>query len=240
MKLTKETDPMGQALHDYIKYGQADKLRVCSSLFEEDEIPVKYFFRTETDMPPLELKALELCKGRVLDVGAGSGCHSLALQKRGMDVTAIDISSLSVEVMSRRGVHQVQTADFMKDTLDTPYDTILLLMNGLGIAGTADKLPVLLKRSASLLRSGGYILADSTDLRYIFEEENGNFDTSSFDHYYGEVDYFMKYKSCCGPRFKWLYADFGLLQKTAANCNLQAELIGKGTHYDYLARISRQ
>ena len=93
---------MGQAIRDYYETGRAGRLRVFSPQFDEDEMPVGTLFREEEDMPPLELKALDLCRGRVLDVGAGAGCHSLALQRRGLDVTAVDISPLSVDVMRRR------------------------------------------------------------------------------------------------------------------------------------------
>ena len=104
-------DPMGQAIRDYYETGRAGRLRVFSPQFDEDEMPVGTLFREEEDMPPLELKALDLCRGRVLDVGAGAGCHSLALQRRGLDVTAVDISPLSVDVMRRRGVRQAWEAD---------------------------------------------------------------------------------------------------------------------------------
>ena len=65
-------------------------------MFDEDEIPVETLFRDYDSMPPLEHHALDLVKGRTLDVGAGAGCHSLVLQERGIDVDAIDISPLSV------------------------------------------------------------------------------------------------------------------------------------------------
>lgn len=101
--LQKEKDPMGTAIYDYFKTGKAGKLRVFSSQFEEDEIPVKELFRTYAHMPVLEQTALELAEGKILDVGAGSGCHSLALQEMGKKSVAIDISPLSVEVMQARG-----------------------------------------------------------------------------------------------------------------------------------------
>ena len=100
----KEKDPMGRAIFDYYHTGKAAKLRVLSSMFYEDEIPVATLFRTFDEMPIQEQKAIELCSGRTLDVGAGSGCHSIILKQRGVDVVAIDISELSVEVMRERGI----------------------------------------------------------------------------------------------------------------------------------------
>ena len=91
-------DPMGAAIADFYKNGIAGRLRVLSSMFDEDEIPVAHLFREEDEMGELELKALGLSKGRILDVGAGAGCHALALQDKSLGVTAIDVSPLSVKV----------------------------------------------------------------------------------------------------------------------------------------------
>ena len=92
LTLTPTNDPMGAAIADYWKHGKAARLQVFSSQFDEDEIPVRELFRTDKQMPLLERTALQLATGRVLDVGAGSGCHSLTLQERGLEVEAIDIS----------------------------------------------------------------------------------------------------------------------------------------------------
>ena len=102
--LQAEKDPMGAAIYDYFKNGKAGKLRVFSSQFEEDEIPVSELFRTYEHMPLLEQTALDMAQGKILDVGAGSGCHSLALKQMGKKSVAIDISPLSVEVMQVRGL----------------------------------------------------------------------------------------------------------------------------------------
>lgn len=84
--LSPDKDPMGAAIADYFNHRKADKLRVFSSQFEEDEIPMNQLFRPYDEMPELEQIALQIAEGNILDVGAGSGCHALALQdgKRGM------------------------------------------------------------------------------------------------------------------------------------------------------------
>ena len=105
--LIPEKDPMGAAISDFFNLHRADRLRVFSSQFEEDEIPVKELFRSMPSMPMLERTALQMATGQILDVGAGSGCHALALQDMGKEVCAIDISPLSVEVMKQRGVKAV-------------------------------------------------------------------------------------------------------------------------------------
>ena len=177
MLLSPTLDPMGQAIWDYASTGHAGTLRVLSSMFDDDEIPVATLFRTELQMPALERMALNLCRGHVLDVGAGAGCHSLALQDRGLEVCSIDISPLSTRARTLRGVRDARCTDFFGQELDgMRFDTIVLLMNGLGIAGTLDRLPSLLNRCKALLTPGGRVLADSSDLRYVFEDEDGNFD----------------------------------------------------------------
>lgn len=231
-------DPMGTAIRDYFQTGHADKLRVLSSMFDEDEIPVEYLFRTKEEMPKLEKKALSLARGRILDVGAGAGCHAMALQEAGADVKAIDISPLSSEVMKQRGIHDVECINLFDEKLATGYDTILLLMNGTGIAGRLGNLPHLFDRLLSLLNNGGQVLIDSSDLRYVFETEDGTIDTASINGYYGEVDYKMKYKDIEGKVFDWLYVDYPLLCSTAKSCGLKCNLVSEGEHYDYLASLT--
>ena len=122
--MNSKKDPMGRAIADYWKTKKADRLRVFSPMFEEDEIPLTTLFRKYKAMPEIERKALDMATGKTLDVGAGSGCHSLVLQEKGIDVTAIDISPLSVETMKERGVKKVLEQNFF--TLEGQYDTILI------------------------------------------------------------------------------------------------------------------
>ena len=235
--LSADKDPMGAAILDFQQHGEAARLRVLSSMFEEDEMPVTHLFRSVPEMPVLEQKALQLAKGRVLDIGAGSGCHTLALQEKGFTVKAIDISPLSCEAMKLRGVKDAECINLFDDHLGTGFDTILLLMNGTGIAGKIEHLPALFQRLKALLNPGGQILIDSSDLKYIYENEDGSFDINLNGAYYGEVDYQMIYKDVKGDRFDWLYVDFPLLKSIAETCCLHSELVAEGEHYDYLARI---
>lgn len=239
MRLEKSVDPMGMAIHDFAFNGKAGKLHVLSSMFDEDEMPVANLFRTEIQMPRIERIALELCKGYVLDVGAGAGCHTLALEKRGLKVTSIDISPLSTEVRTLRGAKDARCEDLYTAKFEEKFDTIILLMNGLGIAGTLNRLPTLLYRYKDLLSPNGRILADSSDLRYVFEDENGLFDWDTNDGYYGEVDFKMIYEKCHGERFNWLYVDFETLKTIANQCGLSVKKIADGEHYDYLAEIKQ-
>ena len=231
-------DPMGAAIRDYHLRGKAARLRVMSSMFDEDEMPVDHLFRTFDDMPHLEQKALNMAYGKVLDIGAGAGCHALALQERGMDVKAIDISPLSCEVMKERGIKDVECVNLFCKQLQGKYDTLLLLMNGTGIAGKLSQLPALFNRLKELLSEEGQILIDSSDLKYIYENEDGSMDIDLNAPYYGEVDYQMQYRDIKGEPFDWLYTDPMLLASVSKQCGLQCQIIEQGEHYDYLAKLT--
>ena len=234
--LIPAADPMGAAIYDYHTTGKADTLVVHSSMFEDDEIPVADLFRGYEDMPELEKIALDDAQGRILDVGAGSGCHSLALKEMGKKAVAIDISPMSVEVMKSRGVDARQIN--LYDTSFTErFDTILMLMNGTGIIGTLDNMPAFFTRMRQLLAPGGSILIDSSDLRYLFEEEDGSLMIDLADDYYGLLDYQMEYKDVLGEPFDWLYVDFDTLAFYAEENGFTAELVAEGEHYDYLAKL---
>ena len=230
-------DPMGAAIYDFHKNGTADVLRVFSSQFEEDEIPVADLFREYDDMPMLERIALDEASGEILDVGAGSGCHSVALMKMGKSAVAIDISPLSVEVMKERGVDALQV-NLYDESFDRKFDTVLMLMNGTGIIGNLDNMPVFFERMKQLLKPGGSILIDSSDLRYLFEEEDGSLMIDLADDYYGQLDYQMQYKDVHGDPFDWLYVDFDTLAFYAEESGFDAELLAEGEHYDYLAKLT--
>ena len=236
--MNSKMDPIGRAIADYFKTQKASKLRVFSPMFEEDEIPLTTLFRNYESMPEIERKALDLTKGRVLDVGAGAGCHSLVLQEKGMDVTAIDISPLSVETMKERGVKKVFEQDFF--TLEGQYDTILMLMNGIGIVGTLERLSEFFKQLDKILGPGGQVLCDSSDISYVFEDEEGMIDIPNEMKYYGEHSFQMQYKDTIGEPFNWLYIDTETLREKADRNGYAVEVVEEGEHYDYLARITKK
>ena len=237
MILSPNKDPMGAAIAEYHRTGRASTLRVFSSQFDEDEIPVDQLFRTYKEMPPIEQKALTLAQGRILDVGAGSGCHALALQEMGKEVTAIDISELSVEVMAERGVKDSRAVDLYDERMAEKFDTILLLMNGSGIIGNIEGMERFFLRMKQLLASGGCIYMDSSDFKYLFEEEDGSYVIDIAGDYYGLVDFQMQYRQVKGESFDWLYIDFDTLSYYAKQYGFSAQIVCEGEHYDYLAKL---
>lgn len=235
--LATEKDPMGHAIKDYYENHRDKGLIVSSSQFEDDTIPVKQLFRTYSRMPLLERKALELASGEILDVGAGSGCHALALQRMGKTVCAIDISTLSVEVMKQRGVREVYAVNLFDERFEQKFDTILLLMNGSGLIGRLENMPLFFQRMKQLLRPGGSVLLDSSDLCYLYEDDEGGYEIDLDGEYYGLVDFRMRYDDVEGDRFDWLYIDFDTLAYYAELHGFAAEKVCEGKHFDYLARL---
>lgn len=230
-------DPFGEAIRDYFEKGKAPALAVNSNYTEGEKIAASHFFRTENEMPVIELTALKNCRGKILDIGAAAGCHSIILQKKGYNVTALEKSEIAAEVMRKRGIQKVLCSDIHSYT-ENKFDTILLLMNGAGIGETLTGLEKLLVHLKSLLNEKGQILMDSSDIKYLFEEKDGSvwIDLAN-DAYYGEMEYEVKYKNSV-TKFKWLFVDFETLKDICKNAGLKCEKIGSGEHYDYLARIT--
>jgi len=228
-------DAVGTALLDYFNNNYSEDIIVKSSISEDDIISVPYLFRSEDEFPYLEKIALKHCKGKVLDVGAGSGCHSVFLKNNGVNIEAIDISEGAIKVMSKRGV-TAELASFYDVT--EKYDTLLFLMNGLGLAGTLKALPKFLNKAKTLLNSGGQILLDSSDIKYMFEEEDGSVWVDLNNKYYGEVTYQMQYKGIITDQFNWLFVDFEKLREIAASVDLKTELLYEDDSNQYLAKLT--
>ena len=235
----KNNDPMGAAIWDYNNKQKTAELIVKSSMFDDDMIPLETLFRNFDGMSKIERTALELAKGHILDIGGGSGCHSLSLQEMGKDVTAIDISELSVEVMKERGVKKALAMDFFDKSYNEKFDTIIMLMNGAGIIGKLENLEDFFSRIDSFLSPNGQVLIDSSDLKYLFEEEDGSFLIDISGDYYGEIDYLMTYKDIVGKPFDWLYIDPDTFASYAEQYGFKFSIVVEGEHFDYLAKIER-
>ncbi|MBU2997017.1 class I SAM-dependent methyltransferase [Cellulophaga baltica] len=231
------TDILGNAVLDFQNKKHTADIITYSSLDEEDTIPVPYLFRDYKNMPKLEQNALALCKGDVLDIGCGAGSHSLYLQEKGHNVIALDYSAGAIEVCKKRGVKNVVCSNIY-DYSGRQYDTLLLLMNGIGLAGKLNQLNKFFNHLKSLLKPNGQIILDSSDIIYMFQEdEDGGYWIPDND-YYGEVTFNMEYKNQKSEAFDWLYIDYNTLQRAAIANNFNCKLVFEGEHYDYLATLS--
>jgi SAM-dependent methyltransferase len=232
-------DLFGKAILDYQTNNAPEDLITETTISEEDEMSVAYLFRSYDEMPQMEQKALQLAKGRILDVGCGAGSHSLSLQnERNLDVTSIDISANAIQACILRGLKNAKVQDVM--TLENEkYDTILLLMNGAGMCGKLKNIPSFLLKLKSLLNPGGQILLDSSDIIYMFDDdEDGGKWIPSKNEYYGEIVFNISYKGEKEKPFDWMFIDYNTLQNAALDNGFQCELILEGEHYDYLAKLS--
>ncbi len=231
-------DLFGKAILDFQTNNSPEDLITETSISEEDKMSVAYLFRSYSEMPELEQKALQLSKGKILDVGCGAGSHSLYLQKeQHLDVTSIDISTNAIQACTLRGLKNAHVQDIM--TLENEkYDTILLLMNGTGIFGTLKDTTKYLQKLKSLLQPNGQILIDSSDIIYMFDDDEDGGKWIPSNGYYGELTFTVQYKNQVEDQFPWLYLDYNTLQNAAFANGLNSELIYEGEHYDYLAKLS--
>lgn len=224
-------DVLGQAIFDHYHQLPPSTLWIHNQYGPKEEMPIDTFFRGADDMPDLELFAINECQGKVLDIGAGAGSHALLLQDKGVDITAIDISTLGVQVMQERGVKKAFEADIYT-YYPGKFDTLLLLMNGIGLAGTLDGLKTLLTHFKSLLNPGGQILFDSSDINYLYEG------TLPQNKYYGEIAYQYQYKHLQTDWFKWLYIDEQTLTLIANEVGFDVNILVEDDYDQYLACLT--
>jgi SAM-dependent methyltransferase len=219
----KGGDPIGKGILDYAENRRPADIIVMSDICDDDIIPLEVLFRKFDDMPELEQIALEACEGKVLDVGAGAGAHAKYLRELELDVECIDISKGAIENLEDMELPARQINFF--DLKNEKYDTVLMLMNGIGIAGKLSNLENTLLHAKSLLTPNGKILCDSSDIKYLYQDEDGSLWEDLNSEYYGNFRFKMKYKGEVGAWFDWLYVDFDNLFKVAKKVGLKASKI---------------
>jgi len=223
--------PHGAALRDFLAGDLDAEVIVRAEDGEEERTPARVFFREPGEFSALDEAALDLCRGRVLDVGAGAGCHSLVLQARGLSVTALDVSPAAVEVMRRRGVRDVRCGDVFAFAGER-FDTLLILMNGIGLVGTLDGLDRFLRDVPRLVADGGQVLLDSFD--------PGPPDAERPHAYAGEMRFQLEYRGVRGAYYDFVFLDFETLGRRADRAGWCCESIWQEDEGHYLARLTRR
>lgn len=236
--IDKKHDVLGDAILDYFQNKSDKNILVNTNVAFEEQLSPSYFFRSFDQMPHLEQDALRLCKGKILDIGAGAGSHSLYLQNNNFDVTALEISPGAIEVMKLRGVKQILSLNF-NELKNQKFDTLLFLMNGFGMAETINNVVPFIHHCFELLNDNGQILFDSTDLIYLYKQEDGSYLFDLNANYYGEVEYKLSYRGKNSIPFKWLYLDNNYLLEMCKENNITIKVIAEDTHYQYLAKITK-
>lgn len=232
-----DVDAYGKGLLSYLNGNRKAKYSVYSRTVATERWPIAVFFRSYDEMPELEKMALAHCRGDILDVGAGAGSHARYLQEQGQEVCAIDLSEGAIETMKRRGVKKVEQIDFFHLGQEKKYDTLLMLMNGIGIAQTLEKLPLFFEQCKSLLNKDGQVILDSSDLIYLFQDEEGEVLIDLNSSYYGEIEYRIDFANRQGEWFKWLFIDQATLTDMAAVHGFKTTILHEDDHYQYLAQL---
>jgi SAM-dependent methyltransferase len=233
------SDILGKALLDWHRGKRDEILWINNTYGEPEEMPVDYYFRSPDELPELEVFALDHCRGKILDVGAGAGAHALPLQEKGLQVDALEISANACTVLEQRGVKSILNQDILKAEGCAQYDTILLLMNGLGLAQTIEGLKKLLKHLKTLVAPGGQILFDSSDVHYLYDNAFEPV-AKPTGRYYGEIEYQYAYKGEKGEWFKWLYIDYASVAEIARAKDFQADLLAQDDEGHFLCRLTHR
>ena len=232
--------PHGMALLDYFHGDTSAKIVVHGDDGETEVVPISVFFRGPAEFSALEEAALDLCRGRVLDAGAGAGCHALALQERDLAVCAIDIAPEAVEVMRMRGVRDARYADIFHVQAG-PFETLLLMMNGIGVVGDLAGLDRFLGEVHRLLTPDGQILLDSYDPDWTEDPEASASPQAArrAGRYIGEMRFRLEYKGKKGPPLTWLFLDSKILDERAVKSGWSCQVIWQEEEGHYLARLTR-
>jgi SAM-dependent methyltransferase len=225
-------DVLGQAISDYYHHASPARLWINNKYGPKEEMPVEVYFRNADDMPELEWVALQQCRGKILDIGAGAGSHALVLQRMGLDITALEISPKSAAVMRLRGVQKIIQGNFF-ELEGAAFDTLLLMMNGIGLAATLTGLRDFLAHARKLMRPGAQLIFDSSDVAYMYDGK-----IPEMKEYYGEILYQYEYKKQRSDWFKWLFIGKNKLSEIAASEGWSTEILFEDANDQYLVRCN--
>jgi len=229
--------PFGLSLLDYIRGNESAAISIIRDDGLVTPLPASGFFRDPREFN-IESIALGLARGRVLDVGAGTGIHSKYLQDKGLSVCAIDVLQEAVHVMLERGVRDVRRADIVSFEGER-FDTIIMMGHGIGVVETISGLDRFLSVANGLLMRGGQILLTSVDVRCSTEPKDLAYQQQNIEagRYFGEIRMRFTYGDIAGPLCGWLHVDAQTLTEHARQFGWCFQLICRQDDGNYLAKL---
>jgi precorrin-6B methylase 2 len=226
-----QKDILGAAIVGIWQGNEDEKLHLHTSYGPVEEMPLEIFFRELDEMTELEVTAIEACRGSVLDLGAGAGCFAALLQQMEFEVHALDNSAGCAKVLHERGVQNVHQID-LYEYKAPKVNTVLIMMNGLGLAGKLENVVPFFDHLRQLLEPGGRIVVDSSDISYMYKRGS-----KPKDRYFGEVQFRFEYAGEMGEWFDWVYVDYKTLCNELTPNGWNIELLHQNKLGEYLVRI---
>lgn len=230
-------NPFARALHDYHAGDQSAEFIIERNDGFRECVPASLFFAKE-NFPELEARALDLCQGRILDVGAAAGRHSLELARRGFRVTSLDVLPELESLLGEAGAERIVISDILAFE-GGPFETLLMLMNGIGMAGTPDGLVRFLRHARQIVSPGGQILCDSLDVTVTAEPAHIAYRQRNITEGRapGQQTFTITCDGVTGEIFHWLHLDFDSLNRACAENGWASELVASEANGHYLCRI---
>jgi len=233
--------PYGLALIDYYNGDSSATVTIIRDDGKKFQVPAQKFFNDSPNFSKIEQVAIDLCFGNVLDIGAGTGRHSLVLQNKGLNVFAIDIAPQAVDIMKKNGIKSAKCIDIY-DFKGYKFDTLLMLMHGIGMTENLAGLNRFLHHAHSLINPNGILVFDSLDVRVNNTPENIEYQEKNklMNRYFGEIHMQFEYKGIKGEPCIWLHVDPETLISESLKAGWNCEIIHKEPWGDYLAKLTEK
>lgn len=241
MKLNQ--DAFGQEILNYLQKKESyEIIERDDGLIVMSKGPKNYFAEFK-DWPKIQKQAIKFARGKILDIGAGAGRVSLYLQKKGMDVTAIDNSPLAIQVCKKRGVKKAIVLPIEKigKFKSSTFDTIIMFGNGFGLFGSFKKAKSLLKKLYRITSPNALIIAESTDpyktsdpfhlLYHRFNKKRGRMP--------GQLRIRVRFKTYIGEWFDYLLVSKDEMKKILKGTGWKIEKFIDSGKSIYIAVISK-
>lgn len=240
--LSDEEDAFGALLLDHLAGGAGEVFLDRDDGETGPGMGPEWFFAEPEDWPEAERQVFDQAWGRVLDVGAGAGRHSLEAQRRGSTVVAIDISPGAIETCRGRGVLDARLLPLaVVDEGLGVFDTVLMMCGNFGFFGDAEATVAGLRRLHALTSSGGRIVLDSVDPYVDSDDADLAYQARNRERgrLPGQVTIRIRYGERATPWFDLLLVSPAELAELAEESGWRVEQIVWGEPPDYYAVLAK-